>query len=205
MSFSDLFQRIKHEGHRATAKERDQITRFLGDSDSISKAEAHAAIYVLCLSGGPTSENVTLVERFLSEQTNDYARAGAISCLFTIWKLAEERHVTYLMDALGRILDDERSESSNAAFGAASEMMHARSRYDLSVAVEHALDILFEAAKLELENNEGFAAQKFISASLTLRNAWARSAGKRPIFFNSMGEALEVYRDKSAYLLRPVH
>ncbi len=199
MNFSDLFQRIKHENHQVTAKERDQITQFLKDSDSIFKAEAHAAIYVLCLSSEPTPENVTLVERFLSEQTIDYARAGAISCLFTIWNLAEERHVAYVLDALGRVLDEERDVSSTAAIGSALHMMHTGGRHDLSLALSHALDDLYHATLQEDE----FAVNLFITACLHVTNARARRMERRPTYFHTIDEALHVYLDKGAYLLSP--
>jgi len=201
VDFGDLFQRIKHRNHKVTPKERDQIMRFLRDPDAISKTEAHAAIYALCLSSKPTPENVALVERFLSDQADDYTRAGAMSCLFTIWELPGERYVNYLLSALARVLDKGRSESSQAAINSALHMMHAASRYDLSFALSGALDDLYR----EAVRDEKFAMNLFISACLTLANARARKTGQRKTCFDSIDEALDIYRDKDGFLLPPLH
>lgn len=201
MDFSDLFQRIKHENHKVTSQERDQIMRFLRDPDSMSKPEAHAAIYALCLSSKPTPENVTLVERFLSDQADDYTRAAAISCLFTVWDLPGERYVNYVLAALAGVLDKERDASSMAAIHSALHMMHADSRYDLSFPLSSVLDDLHRDAV----RDEEFAVNMFIYACLALANAKARKIGQRQTFFDSIDEALDIYRDKDAYLLPPLH
>jgi hypothetical protein len=201
VDFSDLFQRVKHKNHRVTAKERDRVIRFLDQPASIFTAEAGTAIYVLCLSSEPTPENVALVERFLADQADDSAKADAISCLFTIWGLSEEWHVSYVLEALARILDKERYLSSMAAISSALHMMHAKDRHDLSFALSSVFDALHREAVRENE----FAMDTFISACLTLANAKARKGGQRPTYFHTIDEALEVYRNKEAYLLRPLH
>jgi hypothetical protein len=205
VAFSDLFQKIKHKNHKLTAKEREQVVAFLVRPTSIFDPEAHAAIYVLCLSSEPTANYLALVERFLADEANDYTRAAAITCMFTIWDIFEERHVSYLKDALERVLDEERHDSSNAALNAALHMMHDQTRYDLSVAIDRAVDALFDAVKLQNDVEEGFAANMFISACLSLTNARARNMRQRPTYFHTLDEALEVYRDKRTYLLQPVH
>jgi hypothetical protein len=201
VDFSDLFQRIKHQNHKVTAKERDRVIRFLDNPNSIFTTEAAGAIYVLCLSSEPTPENVRLVERFLADHADDYARAAAISCLFTTWGLSGERHVSYVLEALARVLDKERNLSSMAAISAALHMMHAKSRHDLSFALSSVFDDLHREA---VSQNE-FAMDTFISACLTLANARARKIGKRPTYFHAIDEALDVYREKDAYLLPALH
>ncbi len=207
MSFSDLFQKLKHENYKLSNNELTRVIAFLGMPSSISNPESHAAIYVLCLSTKPTEQNLALLERFIAEDADDYARASAIDCIFTIWHVFEERHLTYLRDALGRMLDEERFESSNAAFYAAVHMMHAHNRYDLSVAIDGAVKTLFDAAQLEniADNEEGFATRMLITTCWKLRHVWARKTAQRLTYFDTLAEALEVYRNKEAYLLRPVH
>jgi hypothetical protein len=206
VAFSSLFQKIKHENHKLTAKERAEVVAFLSKPNSVSRPESHAAIYVLCLSSEPTAQNLALVELFLAGTADDYARAAAIKGIFTIWNTFEERHSDYLRDALGRVLDNERGDSSMAAFEAGLHVMHDRARYDLSVAVDQALDALFDAVKLEDDSEgEGFAANMFIDACWKLRHAWARKTAQRPTHFHTLDEALAVYRDKRTYLLQPVH
>ncbi|MEP9388327.1 hypothetical protein [Mesorhizobium sp. KR9-304] len=207
VAFSDLFHKIKHKNHKLTTKEREQVVAFLAKPGSVFDPEAHAAIYVLCLSSEPTAGNVALVERFLPDEVNDYTRAAAITCMFTIWDIFEERHVFYLKDALERVLDEQRHDSSRTALNAALHMMHDHTRYDLSVAIDRALDALFDAVKLEdiVENKEGVAANMFSSACWTLRHVWARRTEQRLTYFDTLAEALEVYRNKEAYLLRPLH
>jgi hypothetical protein len=207
VSFANLFQKLKHKNHRLTAKERERVVAFLMKPTSIFDPEAHAAIYVLCLSSQPTASNVALVERFLPDKVNDYTRAAAITCMFTIWDIFEERHVSYLRDALERVLDEERHDSSNAALNAALHMMHDQTRYDLSVSIDRAVDSLFDAVKLQdsVGHEEGFAANMFISACWTLKHVWARRTTQRLTHFDTLAEALEVYRNKEVYLLRPLH
>jgi hypothetical protein len=205
VAFGDLFQKIKHKSHKLTAKERAQVVAFLSKPSSISDPESHTAIYVLCLSSEPTAQNLALIEPFLADTVDDYARAAAITGMFTIWNTFEERHSDYLRDALGRVLDKERGDSSFAAFGAGLHVMHNRARYDVSVAIDQAIDALFDAVKRQDHAEDGFAANMFISACLSLTNASARNMGQRPTYFHTLDEALEVYRDKRTYLLQPVH
>jgi hypothetical protein len=205
VDFSDLFQKIKHKNHKLTTKERAQVVAFLSKPSSASDPESHAAIYVLCLSSEPTTQNLALVEPFLTDTVDDYAKAAAITGMFTIWNTFEERHSDYLRGALGRVLDKERGDTSMAALGAGLHVMHVHARYDLSVAIGQAIDALFDAIKLQDDVEEGFAANMFISACLSLTNARARNMGQRPTYFHTLDEALEVYRDKRTYLLRPLH
>lgn len=207
MIFSGLFQKLKHENRKLSAKEREQVVAFLVKPDSILDPQAHSAIYVLCLSSEPTANNIALVERFLANTVDDYVRAAAIAGIFTIWDVLNEPYVTYLLGSLERILDEERVESSMTALDAGLHLMHAHARYDLSVAINRAVDVLFDAVQLEnaVEGEEGFAANMLISACLKLRNVGARRAGQRLTHFNTLDEALEVYRNKRAYLLAPLH
>jgi len=80
-------------------------------------------------------------------------------------------------------------------------MMHAASRYDLSFALSGALDDLYR----EAVRDEKFAMNLFISACLTLANARARKTGQRKTCFDSIDEALDIYRDKDGFLLPPLH
>jgi hypothetical protein len=201
VDFSDLFQRIKHKNYKVTAREYAAVVQFLSDPHSMSTYEAHAAIYVLCLSSPPSPEHVMLVERFLSDQANDYTRSAAITCLFTIWDLAEERHVSYVLNALERVMDRERSDSSFNAISSALNMMHATGRLDLSLALSRVFDDLHR----EVLREDTFATNMFISACLQLANAKARSMGQRPTYFHTLDEALEVYETKGGYLLQQIH
>lgn len=201
LDFSKIYQRIKFNAYEISEKERIQISDYLRSAESTFRPESHAALLVFSLSSEPTSENVKLVQKFLTTDADDYARSAAVNSLYGIWHLGTDSDVKDLRDFLLHSLEESRQNTSAAAIGCAFELMHIQDDRLLSMALGQLLENLHG----EVVRENDFAMELFISACLSAHNKWARSRGQQLTHFSTIEDALPVYWDRQKYLLEPIN
>ncbi|MBZ9814877.1 MULTISPECIES: hypothetical protein [unclassified Mesorhizobium] len=201
MDFSDIYQRMKFEAYEISKEERIQLTDYLKSAGSTSQVESHAALLVFCYSSDPVAENVKLVRKFLAKQTDDYARAAAVTGLYRIWRLGAPSDIDDLLGVLALWSVESRYDTSIAAIGCAFLLMHLLQNQRLSFALGRLLETLHE----EVRRENDLAVGLFRYACLSAYDNWAQSNGQRRTHFDTIEEALPVYWDRQKYLLESMN
>lgn len=163
--------------------------------------ESHAALLVFCYSSDPVAENVKLVRKFLAKQTDDYARAAAVTGLYRIWRLGAPSDIDDLLGVLALWSVESRYDTSIAAIGCAFLLMHLLQNQRLSFALGRLLETLHE----EVRRENDLAVGLFRYACLSAYDNWAQSNGQRRTHFDTIEEALPVYWDRQKYLLESMN
>ncbi|WP_192364952.1 hypothetical protein [Mesorhizobium mediterraneum] len=201
MDFSVIYQRMKFEAYEIPEEERSQLTDYLKSPRSAYRLESNAAILVFCYSSEPTSENVTLVRKFLAKDAVDYSRSAAVTGLYRVWKLGATADIDDLLSFLALSLDESRHDTSLAAIGCAFLLMHRLNDRRLSTTLMRLLEALHD----EVRRENDFVVNLFIHACWSAYDNWAQRNGQRRTHFDTIEEALPVYRDRSKYLLESIN
>lgn len=189
MEFSNLYQRIKHEQYAPTAKERWALRDFLGEETSLEMPEAYAAIQVFCRFFDPTPENVALIDRFLQETADDYARQGALEALVEVWILPDEKYRTYVKQVLAKLNDWRWEETLTSAYNCATYYVLDGSDADMANHLLHTLDALKAGSGVDDVDYES----DFIFLCRRLADRDAVRHGRRRVWFHTREDAEAVY------------
>ncbi|RWB30761.1 MAG: hypothetical protein EOS57_04535 [Mesorhizobium sp.] len=201
MDFNNIYQRMKFEEYEISEDERSQLTDYLKSAGSAYRLESNTAILVFCYSNEPTSENVTLVRKFLAKEVVDYSRSAAVTGLYRVWKLGASADIDDLVSILALSLDESRHDTSLAAIGCAFLLMHWLNDRRLSTALMSLLETLHD----EVRRENDFVVNLFIYACWSAYDNWAQRNGQRRIHFDTIEEALPIYWDRPKYLLQSIN
>ncbi|RWC35445.1 MAG: hypothetical protein EOS70_10325 [Mesorhizobium sp.] len=201
MDFNNIYQRMKFEEYEISEDERSQLTDYLKSAGSAYRLESNTAILVFCYSNEPTSENVTLVRKFLAKEVVDYSRSAAVTGLYRVWKLGASADIDDQVSILALSLDESRHDTSLAEIGCAFLLMHWLNDRRLSTALMSLLETLHD----EVRRENDFVVNLFIYACWSAYDNWAQRNGQRRIHFDTIEEALPIYWDRPKYLLQSIN